>query len=364
MPQLTPTASLYPLTYWWPLALLLLAVQALSVRLLLRPPRKTWRRVTIALLTADLLLVILVRACVLQMGRLDYSEQFAIWRWWFLAGAVALIALPVPLWVLALKWAGAGPVPQERKPLIHPLFLTPLVMWLLTVAATLALGADFTWWPRPAQVTRVTAAIPNLPRELDGLRLVLLTDLHTGELVPPEVLQRRLRPLAREHFDLLLVGGDITDLDSTYQKAAARVLQTYVLPGRSFAVAGNMDSGVGTDSLADELRKVGLHYLENESARVSLRGRTVIVAGLGDSWTGGGDLNKTLAGLPHDLPIILLSHCPDVLPEAAARGPTARAFRAPARRANRVSFRGPCLGYVSFRTRASPRARTPWGRPP
>lgn len=318
--QLQPAASFLPLHAWLPLATLLLLAQAGSVRLVLRPPRALLWRAFVALLLADAMLVALLRFCVARLGGMDYSEQFLVWRQWFLAMGIALIGLPIPLWVVALRVAGAGrALPDSKLPIIHPLFATALVMWLATTLLTITLGADFTFWPRPARITRIDLPISQLPRELDGLRVAIVTDLHTGELVTPRTVSIRLQSLKSVKADFLVLLGDITYLDPTYQPEAARLLAEYVIPGRTFAVGGNLDSGAGTDTLRAELAKVDIIYLENATTRVAVKGVKLTIAGLGDLWTGNGDLTRTLSDTSASDVTVLLSHSPDILPEAVAK---------------------------------------------
>jgi uncharacterized protein len=321
--ELQPAAWFVPGWEWIALGVVLLAVQVAALLFVLRPPRlERWRELA-AVLLVDAVLIVLLRFCVGRMGRLDYSEAFFTWRLWFLAMGVVLVGLPVPLWVLALRLARVTRATAgTMTPLISPRFATALVMWLVGGAATVLMGADSPLWPRPARVVSVEVTLPGLPPALDGVKLAVLADLHTGELTTPAVLRTRLAPLRQIHPDLLLLVGDITYLDAGYQAEAARLLQPYVVPHRSFAVAGNMDSGAGTDTLRGELAKVGLTYLENQHVTVPLRGSQLTLAGLGDAWTDNGDLPRTLAGLSKGqrATTVLLSHTPDILPDAIRDG--------------------------------------------
>jgi hypothetical protein len=319
--SMPPAALFPPFAFWLPLAALLLLAQAGILRLVLRPARGTRMRSLFGVLLADALLVMALRFCVARMGSLDYSERFLIWRQWFLVMGIVLVGLPLPLWVLVLRLAGANERPAEAvPPLINPLFKTALAMWLTAGLLVLVVGGDFTFLPKPARVTAVEVPVIGLPRELDGVHIAVLTDLHVGSLVTPDTIRTRLRALKKVKADLLVILGDVTYLDSSYQPVAARLLREYVIPQRTFAVGGNLDAGAGTDTLEEELTKVGIAYLDNELACVSLKGASLAIAGLSDAWTGSADLDDALSGVPEGATTILLSHSPDTISDAAARG--------------------------------------------
>ena len=69
--------------------------------------------------------------------------------------------------------------------------------------------------------------------------------------------------------------------------------------------------------LRRELEERGMQFLDNRAVR--LRGTGVYLVGIEDLMEGQPDLQKSLDGVPHDAPTVLLSHNPDIM-EAAAAG--------------------------------------------
>lgn len=272
------------------------------------------------LLAADVLLVVLVRVCVGQMGRLDYSESFSEWRWRFVVLVLVAAGLPLPLWALALRLAFPRPGRASgRIPIIDPLFQSVLLAWLLAGATILLAGGECSFLPRPARITRLQARLTGLPAQLDGLRIAVLADHHIGPVMTPSRARKRLESLAAAKPDLVVDLGDITESHPSYQPEAAQIVGECSAPLGTFAVGGNFDVRCGTDSLRQELRKVGVTYLENEAKRITRNGAEFWIVGLGDPWTGWADLGKALTGVPQGATVILLAHSPDVIEEATAR---------------------------------------------
>jgi predicted MPP superfamily phosphohydrolase len=302
---------------WLPLAAGILAIQLGAVRFLLRPTRSRFLRSGAALLIADAILVALIRAIAARMGGMDYSESFFQWRWYFLALVLVSAGLPIPLWLGAVRLAIGKSFGHSSA--IHPLFRAVLIMWLATIILTLLMGGELTYLPRPARLHRIVVAIAGIPSDLDGLRIGVLTDHHVGPLMTPPRAERRLAALSKADLDILVDLGDITELDPRYQPAAADVIGKWKARLGSYAVPGNFDVHCGTDTLRKELARVGVRFLENEAARITVGRSDLWLVGVGDPWTGAADLDKAMAGVPRGAPAILLAHSPDIIAEAIGR---------------------------------------------
>jgi predicted MPP superfamily phosphohydrolase len=72
--------------------------------------------------------------------------------------------------------------------------------------------------------------------------------------------------------------------------------------------------------LCAALARAGATVLRNAWATVRARGAALHLVGVDDAHSGRDDLHRALAGLPLGGPRLLLSHSPDILPQAVARG--------------------------------------------
>jgi predicted MPP superfamily phosphohydrolase len=162
----------------------------------------------------------------------------------------------------------------------------------------------------------VPVRVPGLPRALDGYVIVQLSDIHAGlfvgerELAEGFALARQARP------DLVVVTGDIVDLDPAYAPRVARAIGD--LPARDgvFAALGNHDYYTGVAAVTRALRASGVETLVNTGRIIRAGdGGGFALLGVDDlsaaRWGGAGpDLRAALAAVPREAPRILLSHQP------------------------------------------------------
>jgi predicted MPP superfamily phosphohydrolase len=158
-------------------------------------------------------------------------------------------------------------------------------------------------------------AVPGLPPELDGLRIVHLSDFHFGVPSPGVGAAWEGADWARERRpDLVAITGDL--LTNPRGEPMLRRL-VRVLPGPTFAVLGNHDLAISRDpqSRRSDLRDLEpATLLRDEGRLLELRGRSV--------WIAGSDPFLILRGRPRLDPnelagnadfSILLCHYPRVL---------------------------------------------------
>jgi uncharacterized protein len=180
------------------------------------------------------------------------------------------------------------------------------------VAAGLGWGLLEAGWVR---LQELEVELPGLPPELDGLRIVHLSDFHFGVPSPGVGAAWRAAEWARERQpDLVAITGDLL----THPRGEPMLRRLVgVLPSPTVAVLGNHDLAISRDPQA---RRTDLRELEpatllrDEGRMLELRGRSV--------WIAGADPRLIVRGRPRLDPnslaseadfSILLCHYPRVL---------------------------------------------------
>jgi predicted MPP superfamily phosphohydrolase len=157
--------------------------------------------------------------------------------------------------------------------------------------------------------------LPGLPAELDGLRIVHLSDFHFGVPSPGVGAAWQAAVWARERRpDLVVITGDLL----THPRGEPMLRQLVrILPRPTVAVLGNHDVAVSRDpqARASNLRELEpAALLRDEGRLLELRGRSVWIAGADPRLIVRGRLRLDPNRLARDADLsILLCHYPRVL---------------------------------------------------
>lgn len=175
-------------------------------------------------------------------------------------------------------------------------------------------------------VKRLSAVHPDLPSDLDGLRLVQLSDLHVGPHTSRRHLARVARAVAWERPDLIAVTGDLVDDHAPDVDHYAAALGNLSAPLGVYAIPGNHDVYAGWPEVRSRLARLPLTVLVNESRTVPVRGAALTIVGTGDPAGRGNvasgaapDLDAALRDVPAGSFVVALAHNPALWPALAER---------------------------------------------
>ncbi len=165
----------------------------------------------------------------------------------------------------------------------------------------------------------ISLAPPLWPRRLRALKILLLSDIHTGVFLKPAVLCLIVGSLMELKPDLVAIAGDAvtgeaSDLDD-YLGMLAPLAQA---PLGAWYCFGNHDYFDGNPAaIRKKLESIGIATLANESVIVRHGDGTFVLGGIDDFILGKPDWDRLLAanGAPH----LLLAHHPDFFYQATAR---------------------------------------------
>jgi predicted MPP superfamily phosphohydrolase len=177
--------------------------------------------------------------------------------------------------------------------------------------------------------------VPRLPRALDGMTIVQLTDLHVGPYLGEAELRSLVSTVNELHADVIVLTGDMIDRRLSDLPETLRGLTGFRSSLGSFAVLGNHDISSdryssdrrfrGGVRIAEGLDSIGIRTLRNESVylgsgqdRIALMGLDWITAHRSgrsffryDQEGTRRALQKMSEQLEPIVPRILLAHHPD-----------------------------------------------------
>lgn len=175
----------------------------------------------------------------------------------------------------------------------------------------------------PNWIALETIEIPirNLHPAFDGYRIALLSDLHYPRRMAPAFVRKAIRVASEFRPDLIAITGDITDRKGEGHVPDLSGLFDYAHPRDGmYGVLGSYDHWLDAPGVRREiLSHTPIRLIENRCVRITHGGGMVAVGGVGDLLCGIVDLRRTFAGVPSNVPRILLSHNPDIAEEPATR---------------------------------------------
>ena len=177
----------------------------------------------------------------------------------------------------------------------------------------------------PAQAHDVPLRLQGLPRTLDGLSIVQLTDVHVGAMLQDRYLGDLVERANALSPDVLVITGDL--VDGTVGRLGSIVAKLQGLRARygTYFVTGNHDYYSGADMWCTSLTGLGLNVLRNRSVLIGNGNDAFNLAGVddwGSPWLGEReyDLNAALKDCRPEVPTVLLAHQPSNFDEVARRG--------------------------------------------
>ncbi len=302
--------ALAVLTPAWPLALLALAVSAVTI-----PLPFLSRRIERNASTGE----VLKWVGLISMG-------------WFSSVFVLTLARDAGLLLAWLASALGGlQVPWGT--------LRPWTALAVLAMATATSAIGFLNARRTAGVKRVEVPIRGLPQALEGFTIAQLSDIHVGPTIKSGYIQRIVDAVNGLGADTIAITGDL--VDGSVPELREHIAPLAGLRARhgTFVVTGNHEYYAGAPAWIDELRRLGLKVLLNEHVVLQTRNvrgaqtdeelfeSALVLAGVTDFTAGHFDAAH--ASDPHlalyDAPPlvhtrVLLAHQPRSAPLAAAAG--------------------------------------------
>ncbi len=246
---------------------------------------------------------------------LAYMRMSPSWTvYWLRGGALAWAVASIGAFIALLFWRRVPRFRTERRGFLR-------ATGSMFVAAPFAAVGFGIVQRDNLRIREVEIPIPNLPRDLHGLRLVQLSDIHLSPFLSEEELGRAIDMANSLRAHLALVTGDLITSHGDPLDACLRQIARLRADAGILGCLGNHEIYAHTEAETTwKGARLGLGFLRKQARLLRFGNAALNVAGVDYQRKG----NRYLAGadklLVPGATNILLSHNPDVFDVAAAQG--------------------------------------------
>jgi uncharacterized protein len=190
--------------------------------------------------------------------------------------------------------------------------------------AVFALALWALWW-EPRRLLLNETVLDLSCWTADPITVAAVSDLHVGSPgVDLEKLDRIVRTINESRPDLVLLLGDfviqgVRGGQFVEPEIIAEHLRHLRAPLGTYAVLGNHDAWLGAGRVKKAIAAAGIPVIDDAVVPLGAEGRSLILAGVSDFWTGRHDVAGVLAQLPAEGPVIVMTHNPDIFPSVSSR---------------------------------------------
>jgi len=178
------------------------------------------------------------------------------------------------------------------------------------------------------QVRKVDVPVANLPKALDGMKIVQLSDIHAGDFMPRDEVARAVEMANDLKADLAVVTGDFISNEHDPLEACIAELSKLRAPLGAWGCNGNHEIYANAEAAAQQaFERYGMTLLRQQNAQLEFAGQKFNLIGVDyqrDHMTANVPSGPMLQAIEplisRQMPNILLSHNPNSFHRAAELG--------------------------------------------
>ncbi len=177
------------------------------------------------------------------------------------------------------------------------------------------------------RIHRVPLYIKNLPSAFNRLKIVQLSDIHTGSLLDIDAVKKGVDMVNAEQADLVFFTGDLVNNETKEAYTYGEMFSTIKGKMGVYSILGNHDYGdyvkwdsaeakkENLDNLVKHHHNLGWHLLRNEHVVLNKGESKLAIMGV-ENWGNKGRFQKfgnvdlAKRGVPEDAVKLMLSHDP------------------------------------------------------
>ncbi len=153
------------------------------------------------------------------------------------------------------------------------------------------------------QVRKVSLQYPNLPAGFKGLKIVHISDIHSGSFMDKAAVAQGVQKILQQHADIILFTGDLVNDRHEEMKEYTDLFSTLHAPMGVYSTLGNHDYGdyvqwesqeakrTNLEALKEIHKGMGWKLLMNEHVVLDRNGSQIALIGI-ENWSAKGRFPK------------------------------------------------------------------------
>jgi uncharacterized protein len=245
----------------------------------------------------------------------------------FVIGIALMLSLPVSgfMHFMSRRLSARRKTLQTEEVSVERRSFLQTASLALPAAAISTGGAGLANTFMPPVLPLVPLSYPRLPRELEGFRILHISDIHLGFFIGLKELEKMVERCATVYADLVLLTGDLCDDPFRYKETLLLLGQISSRFG-TFASLGNHEYYTGIGAVRKAFEGCGFSLLVSRGETVNVRGSLLHVAGADDPRSLARisrqffktTIDRAMKSAPQSAFSILMSHRPEGFEYAAA----------------------------------------------
>ncbi|MBS1495188.1 MAG: metallophosphoesterase [Bacteroidetes bacterium] len=144
-------------------------------------------------------------------------------------------------------------------------------------------------------VTNQNIYIENLPAELAGLRILLISDIHSGPYMNESQMKNYTDILNSYNADLILIPGDLTNSERTEVYPFTKAFKDLKAKYGVYATLGNHDYFHDADYVAKAvLNETPIKLMRNENTILEINNKKLLLMGMEDTRVSGANYDPVI----------------------------------------------------------------------
>lgn len=232
---------------------------------------------------------------------------------WLLIGKIIKIPFKIPIWILEKFRPAREKIKQIKNN--DSVLKVDLSRRKFVKTATFAIsayafaGAAYGVAKKDSyEITYSKIQIDNLPPELNGFTITLLSDIHAGQFMVEDDMRMYADVVNSLQSDIICIPGDFINYDIEETKKVARAFNNLKAKYGVFGCLGNHDEFINADYVADVMNNESpLQMLRQQHRKLQINGKELYILGVDDTISSTNSMNQQLLDNIEDMNNFLLN---------------------------------------------------------